>query len=81
MKKSITIVTIQQNYIATSMLGRMYLVKFNISEAARGVHRNGVLSTEGFSMLDRSRLAGVHTRAGVHVSRAFSSVAWIKDDR
>lgn len=63
------------------MLGRQYLVKFNISEAARGVHKNGVLSTEGFSKVVRSRLAGVHTRAGVHVSRAFSNVAWINDDR
>jgi len=25
------------------------LVKLNISEGARGVHKNGVLSTEGFS--------------------------------
>jgi hypothetical protein len=37
-----------------------YLVKLNVSEEARGVHRNGVISTEGFSMLDRSRLVGVH---------------------
>lgn len=78
---SITAVTTRHKYTETAMIGRKYLVKLNTSEAARGVHKNGVLSTEGFSMSDRSRFAGVHTRAGVHVSRAFSNVAWISDDR
>lgn len=38
---------------------KKYLVKLNVSVAARGVHKNGVISTEGFSMLVRSRFAGV----------------------
>jgi hypothetical protein len=46
------------------MLCGKYLLKLNVSDAARGVQRNGVISTEGFSMLDQSRLAGVHGGAG-----------------
>jgi hypothetical protein len=64
---------------------RKYLEKLNVSDAARGVHKNGVISTEGFSMLDRSRLGGVDGGwedciIRFHVSQAFSNVAWIKDD-